>query len=74
MDAGSDLESDAVTVRVRNLLSQFDPENDEQWTPEGLPVVAYIAEKLNNQKITRAVVDLAAPGFTRRKARDLQSL
>lgn len=73
VDAGTDFES-ALLTRIRNTIHKLDPAQDAQWTPEGLPSVEYIALALNDQKVSRKAIEVAAPNFTRLTAEDLAAL
>lgn len=51
-------------MQLIEALKALDPDNNEHWTQEGLPVVAEVA-KLTGVNVTRAEVTAAAPHFNR---------
>jgi hypothetical protein len=67
-------DNELLLAHVKQALVQLDPKTDDHWTPEGFPAVAAIAEALHDQSVTREVVEMAAPGYNRRKAEDLAAL
>jgi hypothetical protein len=49
---------------IRGALSKLDPNNDEQWTADGLPRIDAL-EALGLKGVTRGQVTAVAPTFTR---------
>lgn len=58
-------------ARLRGMLRKLDPQNDKHWTEDGLPSVEVVAEALVDPSISRAMIDVAAPGFNREKATEM---
>ena len=46
-------------------VMSLDPTLDEHWTEAGKPRVDVVAEKCGNASVTRAMIEKAAPGYTR---------
>lgn len=67
---GSHVEPDAIITRVANAVAKLDPAVDEHWTSEGLPSVSVVADTVGDQKVTREMIDEAAPEFNRQRAED----
>lgn len=59
---------------IQAAVEKLDPGVDTYWTAEGLPTVEAVAESTGNPKITRAMIDAAAPKYTREVAQDAQDL
>lgn len=59
--------------RLTDAILALDPDNDDHWTREGLPVVAVIAS-LSSSNPSRSDVEAAAPGYTREAARERMSV
>ena len=51
--------------RIIATLGQLDPQNDDQWTADGLPLIG-VMESMLGESILRSDITSAAPGFTRR--------
>lgn len=71
MEPGAQQQSDAVIRSVRAIVGQMNPHVAEQWTDDGLPSVAYVAESTGTPSITREAIEIACPGWNRNKAEDL---
>jgi len=60
-------------MTIKDALLTLDPENDEQWTEEGLPKIDIIASLVNpdatDPTITVDMITEAIPGFCRDKAK-----
>lgn len=54
-----------MSEKIREALLGLDPQNDEHWTADGAPRLDVLANALGDQKVTRADVLAAAPGFSR---------
>jgi hypothetical protein len=60
-------QADAIVKALRAL----DTANDNHWTVDGQPRLDIVKNLAADQSITRDMVTLALPGFTRTKAREL---
>lgn len=52
-------------MKLTQALATLDPDNDDHWTADGLPLVHIVATAVQNQDITRQQITEAAPDFTR---------
>lgn len=57
---------------IRAALEQLDPENDEQWTGDGLPKVDAVAALVGDENVKRADIKAADENFDREAARVLK--
>lgn len=55
----------ANTEDILSALSKLDPSKDEHWTKDGLPYIPTLRELAGDEKLTRAMVEAASPGFRR---------
>lgn len=60
-------------MNIAEILSMLDPDNDEQWTSDGLPKVAVVRVIAGDDDIQRADIVEAAPEFNRDVALTTQS-
>jgi uncharacterized protein YuzE len=54
--------------RITDALSALRPESDDDWTRDGRPSMEAVRERLDDDTVTRAMVDAAAPEFRRSSA------
>lgn len=54
---------------IKEALIQLDPEMNEQWTEDGLPLVDSVKELTGNEELTRQDITDADPTFNRDLAR-----
>ena len=54
-----------MSDKILIALDKLDPAVDEQWTADGLPVVAVVQELAEDESITRKMITDVAPFFTR---------
>ncbi len=57
--------------RIQEALSILDHSNDDHWTQDGKPAVSAVSEALG-ENVSRQVLDLVAPDFTRPVQTDQQ--
>lgn len=62
-----------INEKITEALAKLDPDNDEQWTSEGLPRVEVVAEVAGIAALTRKEINEAGRGFTRDVARSMKS-
>lgn len=62
-------DGDPVAERVRNALNQLDVDDDTHWTTNGRPALAIVEELAQTARVTRAELEVIAPGFNREAAR-----
>ena len=74
VESAENRESDALMATVRVAVSKLDPKVDEQWSDSGLPSVEYVADAVKNPTVTRELISMACPDWTRIKAEDLAGL
>lgn len=53
---------------IKEALEQLDQKNDALWTDDGSPVIAEVQRLCNDDKLTRAQINDALPGFARKTA------
>jgi len=71
--AGKHAEPSGLNVSpLSRAITALDPEVDTNWTEGGLPAIAALAAF--DPSLTRRVINEAAPGWNRAKARDAASL
>ncbi len=58
---------------ILTALATLDPDNDKQWTGDGLPVIAFV-RKLVGGRVNRRLITDAAPDFNRQAAIDAQTV
>jgi hypothetical protein len=51
---------------IKEALLQLDQKNDALWTDDGSPLVAEVQRLCNDDKLTRAQINDAFPGFVRK--------
>ena len=61
-----------MALTIEEALAQFDPNNDEQWTSDGLPRMVIVEELTENPGLNRADVVNADPTFNRQRLLDEQ--
>ena len=54
-----------MSDKILIALDKLDPAADEQWTSDGLPVVAVVQELAEDESITRKMITDVAPFFNR---------
>lgn len=57
-------DSASGSVDLKAAIELLDPANDSHWTSAGLPSVEAVSE-IAGDKVTRAQIEEAAPGFQR---------
>ena len=61
-------EGTSISHRITKALGQLNPEHDGHWTTDGSPRLDQVIE-IVGEKVTRAEVEFAEPGFNRESAR-----
>lgn len=61
-------EQDTATLKVIDAVKSLSPDVDSNWTPEGLPSVAVVAEAAKVPTASRKMIETAMPGYNREKA------
>ena len=64
-------ESSTDIVPLETAIADLDPEDDDQWTANGVPALQYLSDQTGEQ-ISRAQVTIVAPGLTRGRLRALK--
>ena len=54
-----------MSKKLTAALTKLDPENDEHWTAEGLPLVSVVQEFASDDSVTRQTITAIAPSYTR---------
>lgn len=66
------VQEDTQAKRMRQMLLQIDPNDDELWTADGAPRVEVVANLIQNPDLRRSDITAAAPDFDRDMARKLR--
>jgi chromosome segregation ATPase len=61
-----------VEITIKDALRFLDPEDDNNWTQDGLPRMDVMEQLLDNKDLNRQDVTDADPGFDREKARAMR--
>lgn len=61
-----------VEITIKDALRFLDPEDDGNWTQDGLPRMDVMEQLLDNKDLNRQDVTDADPGFDREKARAMR--
>lgn len=61
-------------VELAKAVKALDPAADDHWTGAGLPKISAVEEAYGQTGVTRAMVEAAAPEWTREKAAEQQAL
>ena len=61
---------DMMKRKIRELLANIDHDNKEHWTAVGLPNTFWVRKALGDRTITRAMIDEAVPGLTRKQGEE----
>lgn len=62
-------EMSASQVKLHNIIHAMDSTNDDHWTQAGLPRLNVIEDAMGSTDLTRADVEVVAPGWNRDKAK-----
>jgi hypothetical protein len=68
-DAGGREEAPVEDDRLKHILLNLDPEDDEHWTMAGLPRLSTIEEAFGSTGMNRIDIQTALPGWDRDAAR-----
>lgn len=55
-------------MEIKEALAALDPERDEHWTADGLPLVEAVRELIKDRPVDRAAITAADPELTRELA------
>lgn len=67
-DTGVHTGEDEINERLVSAVTSLDPLNDEHWTSEGLPRMDAIEAVYGSAGVTRKLVEVSVPGYTREVA------
>jgi hypothetical protein len=71
--ADTGLHPDKVKA-LRKAIRALDPKVDEHWTEDGLPSIETISTATSDQNVTRRMIEVVEPKFTREAAREAAEL
>jgi hypothetical protein len=70
--AGGLPDGDGYNEKLRRAVLALNPEEDSHWTSEGKPAISALEAVYGSSGFTRADVNAAAPGYTRKVAKEDQ--